>query len=92
MTRVIHMNTLKDLLPHEFFNGEYEDTAAMQLIDSEVATTHYPYQGGKIWPGSHKNVNVWWELSDGLAVGWNENVGRGWSFPVKSLRECQRTL
>lgn len=39
----------------------------------------------KKWPGSHKNVMNWVELSNGKAVGWNENQSTGWSFPVHNL-------
>ena len=35
--------------------------------------------------GSHKNVHNWVLLSNGLAVGWNENPARGWSFPSKKI-------
>lgn len=78
------LSKLRDELPREFFNGEYEDSKAMQLIDEEVAWTHRPYQTSKpLWPGPEKNVNVWWELANGWIVGFNENPSRGWSFPAR---------
>lgn len=75
---------LRDVLPHEFF-GQFADTRAAKMLDVEIAETHslmnddVPYQR---WPGPEKNVMSWWKLQDGRAVGWNENPGRGWSFPV----------
>jgi hypothetical protein len=35
--------------------------------------------------GSQKHVYCWVLLKNGLAVGWNENPSRGWSFPSKKL-------
>lgn len=81
---------LRDVLPFEFF-GQYEDTRAATMLDVEIAETHSmvdaywtderpkPYVR---WPGREKNVMSWWKLVDGRCVGWNENPGRGWSFPV----------
>lgn len=73
---------LRDELPKEFFH-EFMDSRAAKLLDCEVEQQF----GGlndprKPWPGSHKNVIVWWKLKDGRAVGWNENDAIGWSFPV----------
>ena len=77
------MKKLKDVLPYEFFR-EYTDTGAYkmkeEIVLSEVDGT---IQG---WPGEHKFVFVWWILKNGYAVGWNENPGRGWSFPVIKIR------
>lgn len=36
----------------------------------------------KPWPGTHKNVHIWYLLVTGVQVGWNENPATGWSFPV----------
>ncbi len=70
---------LRDVLPREFF-AEFSDTPVAKLLDIEVAAE---YDGCVTrWPGSAKNVLNWWKLVDGRAVGWNENVSRGWSFPV----------
>lgn len=78
------LKKLRDELPEEFFNGEYEDTKAMQLIDEEVAWTHNSmYSLKPKWPGPEKNVHVWWELTNGWIVGFNENPSRGWSFPAR---------
>ncbi len=73
---------LKDVLPHEFFGGEYEDAAAMALVNEEIAVTHDGCEAGHSWPGKHKNVYTWWELKNGKRVGLNENPAIGWSFPV----------
>ena len=35
--------------------------------------------------GTHKNVMNWVLLDNGYAVGWNENPGKGWSFPLKKV-------
>lgn len=70
---------LRDVLPHEFFH-QYDDTRAAKMLDVEVAEVVEGYK--KRWPGPEKNVHNWWKLVDGRCVGWNENPGRGWSFPV----------
>ena len=78
------MPALRDVLPREFFQ-EFMNTRAATMLDVEVAEEHSmtnddkPYQR---WPGVEKNVMTWWKLIDGRSVGWNENVSRGWSFPV----------
>ena len=77
--------TLADVMPHEFTGGEYHDTPAYKLKDREVRTVHCLVRDGdnyKRWPGPHKNVVTWVILDNGKRVGWNENVVRGWSFPV----------
>src|ERR1051325_2307301 len=43
------------------------------------------------WPGRHRYVSVWYVLSNGKAVGFNENPVRGWSFPVITYPPYQRT-
>ena len=35
--------------------------------------------------GKHKKITYWFELSNGYAVGLNENPARGMSFPVEKL-------
>lgn len=74
------MRTLKDHLPHEFVGGEYMDTPSYKLRDIEV-TAAYDNRD-KPWPGPQKNVTAWYVLVNGFAVAWNENVHKGWSFPV----------
>ena len=74
------MTQLKDALPIEFISGEYDDTKAMKY--SEVGVLEKRFDP---WPGPQKNVCVWYVLENGKAVGWNENPGRGWSFPVITL-------
>jgi hypothetical protein len=75
-------------MPYEF-SQSFRDTAAFKFCDVEVVAEH----GGmddtvrKPWPGSHRNVYFWVELANGRAVGWNENPGRGWSFPVVKLKK-----
>ncbi len=71
--------TLRDVVPQEFF-AEYMDTKAAKHLDIEVIATCDSRD--KRWPGKQKNVIKWWVLKTGHAIGWNENVSIGWSFPV----------
>lgn len=71
---------LKDVLPPEFFL-EFSDTPASRFLDVEVIAEKDPTIGER-WPGVSKNVYIWWQLANGYAIGWNENPGKGWSFPV----------
>lgn len=76
------MTTLRDVLPREFFQ-EFMNTRAATMLDVEVAEEiSHSNNNMKRWPGIEKNVLNWWKLADGRCVGWNENVSRGWSFPV----------
>ena len=74
---------LRDALPREFFQS-YMDTRAARMLDVEIEQEYGlgDDQTWKRWPGKDKNVMTWWKLVDGRSVGWNENPGRGWSFPV----------
>lgn len=75
--------TLRDVLPSEFFK-EFANTRAATMLDVEIES-EYGLGEGEVWaswPGREKNVMNWWKLVDGRCVGWNENVSRGWSFPV----------
>ncbi len=85
--------TLKDVLPREFFDEHMEvrrgnsfvPSPVIRLLNVEVVAS-YGSQGNFVpWPGIQRNVTAWWKLSDGHAVGWNENPCRGWSFPVITL-------
>lgn len=77
--------TLEQVVPREFMGGEYDGTPAFSLRALRVRARVY---GSDVpWPGSHRNVSVWWLLEDGRAVGCNENPSRGWSFPVVRLDE-----
>lgn len=77
--------TLKDVLPIEFLNGEYDDTEAYSLKDIVVKNVYscnrneFDYRP---WCGPQKNVNLWVRLENGKIVGFNQNMSRGWSFPV----------
>lgn len=78
--------TLRDVMPYEIEG--YYDARCHKWLDVEVAAIHHPCEdGGKRWPGKHKNVVLWCSLKNGRAVGWNENVARGWSFPDIAYRE-----
>jgi hypothetical protein len=74
------MPTLKDVLPHEFLGCEYVGTPASKFLDVEVLSKYE--MASKPWPGRHRNVMNWYVLANGRAVGWNESLSHGWSFPV----------
>ena len=78
--------TLNDAMPWEFQSGEFDDVPAQKFKDVEVYSTHRIGEQTGRWPGTHKNVNLWVKLKNGYAVGWNENDGRGWSFPIYKLK------
>ena len=76
----------------EYLKGQYldsllmenSDSRAIKFLDAEVVRK---VDGCKeAFPGSHRNVYVWWEMVSGHAIGLNENPSRGWSFPVVKLR------
>ena len=75
--------TLEQVLPYEF-GLEFDDTQAYKFKDVRVIKKHDARE--KPWPGTHKNITYWWELANGYAVGMNENLARGWSFPVIKLK------
>lgn len=71
---------LFEAAPKEF-QIQFTDVPAYKLGGIEVLEE---IDGTKqAWPGKHKNVFTWWKLANGKCVGWNENPGKGWSFPVK---------
>lgn len=75
--------TLRDVINFDFIS-EFSDEAS-KYLDVEVVEE---MDGCKIgWPGTHKNVFVWWKLANGKAVAWNENPARGYSFPVITLKK-----
>jgi hypothetical protein len=79
------MATLKEELPHEFTEGEYDGTRAYALRNVEVVRKVDGTEPGQGWPGPHVNVMNWYVLADGHIVGFNENTARGWSFHVRRL-------
>lgn len=75
--------TLRDVLPREALGPEYDDDCSFRkLLDCKVIREHGVVTNPQDWPGREKNVQAWWELEGGSAVGWNENMSRGWSFPT----------
>ena len=76
--------TLKEALPFDAsldLDGCEKHLA--KLMDVKVV---FHYDGRNYpWPGTHRNVTSWWALEDGHAVGWNENMSIGWSFPALKL-------
>ena len=73
------MKTLKDWLPVEAYTG---NKRLEKFFDVEV--TFETMDGN--WIGEQKNVYAWCKLANGYAVGWNENPGRGWSFPIVKVK------
>jgi hypothetical protein len=80
------MGTLREWLPQEFFI-EHRTPAVMRLLDVDVTEKVDGTVSGQGWPGPHRWVMSWVKLANGKAVGWNENPGRGWSFPVTTLNK-----
>lgn len=71
---------LRECLPSEFMGCEYETAASRKWADVEVVAKFDSREHP--WPGKEKNVNFWYGLANGRAVGFNENPARGWSFPL----------
>ncbi len=84
--------TLADHLPEEFLDGSYTFTEAYKYRDVRVLKIYSLSDEAtwRTWPGPHKNVSFWVVLDNGKAVGWNENPGRGWSFPVFGYKESEQ--
>ncbi len=73
------MKTLEQQAPIEFSS----DFPSWKYRNVTVEMEHDSRD--KAWPGKHKNVTYWWELSNGYAVGLNENPSTGISFPFVRL-------
>lgn len=75
---------LRDAMTFMVNTGEYTETKAYQMLDLKVVAEFdiANETTWKRWPGPHRNVLFWVVLENGKAVGFNENVARGWSFPV----------
>ena len=84
------MPLLKDVLPPEFMEERFATCEARTLRDTPVAkmklTTGAPCSSHAelfaAWPGVHAYVEKWFILTDGRAVGINEDPDDGLSFPV----------
>lgn len=78
--------TLSDWLPYDF-DIEFSDTRAFNLKTINIIKKYgYGVCSNAPWPGKHKNVFNWCKLENGLAVGFNENPSKGWSFPVIKIK------
>jgi hypothetical protein len=73
--------TLREVMPKEFMGPEYDDAPARKWADVEVIAEYDATNRTQRWPGKHKSVFYWCALKNGRAVGFNENPGKGWSFP-----------
>lgn len=84
------MPVLRDVLPPDFTEDRFGSTEAWELRDTRVAmmklTTGAPCSSHSelfaAWPGDHQHVDKWYILSDGKAVGINDDPQNGLSFPV----------
>jgi hypothetical protein len=99
---IVYFQTLSEVVPREVEEsylysiprnyvcgeGDYPASPIAKVMNVNVIREHTSVNTGYMmrWPGKHKNVHTWWELEDGHAVGWNENLSLGWSFPVMRLR------
>lgn len=73
-------------------DGSWDDAPVAKHYDIEVVQEYSTVENSygkpvKSWPGPQKNVYAWVVLVNGKAVGWNENPGKGWSFPVVKYTE-----
>lgn len=84
------MKTLKDVMPPSF-EDEFRDVEAYQYKDVAVKEEFFGHTS-RPWIGNHKNVHYWCLLENGKAVGWNENPGKGHSFPVAVYKEYMSVL
>ena len=75
---------LRNALPREALGVEWRDQKYNEYLDLEVLETITEYDSR--FPFKHKNIHVWWILENMMAVGWNENPSRGWSFPVSRVK------
>ena len=76
---------LRDVMPKEAIrSGEFEECRFNKFLDHEVLEEFKDYD--ERFPFKHKNIHVWWILEDMVAVAWNENPSRGWSFPVSRVK------
>jgi hypothetical protein len=66
---------LKEWLPQECLDVH------MGLHDMEIVSKFGYGELSRPWPGKQKNVYNWVLMSDGSAIGWNENPATGWTFP-----------
>jgi len=93
--------TLRDVLPLEYKQYLAACKSALRverLLDEAVVFEHThsfgsesdEHKKSKVWPGTHRYVQCWWELANGYGVGWNENPKVGHSFPVMKLPESAK--
>ena len=75
-------------LPQEALDGEYANDGFNKHLN-ETVVKDYGVGGEEFetHPFKHKFIHNWCTLSNGYAVGWNENPSIGWSFPVKKLNK-----
>jgi hypothetical protein len=74
------VKTLKDVLPPEFMSNIHSLSPARKYANDKVVSEYH--SADLRWPGKHKNVNRWFLLERGCAVGLNESPVHGLSFPI----------
>jgi hypothetical protein len=80
---------LKDVIISCAFNGEYFDDKFNKYMENNVTHKHSRFidkNKYKKWIGKEKYVNVWYELDNDIAIGFNENPNRGYKFIVKRIK------
>ena len=69
---------------NDFSSSEYNRIE--KYLDCKIIKEYAVHNKGFIsWKsigGSHKFVYSWILLENGIAIGWNENPARGFSFPI----------
>ena len=77
---------LRYVLPLEAIQSpEFMDDEVQKYLDYEVLE-EIRRTIDKRFPFKHKNIHVWWILEKDIAVAWNENPSRGWTFPVAKMK------
>ncbi|HUS48791.1 MAG TPA: hypothetical protein VMZ91_01390 [Candidatus Paceibacterota bacterium] len=82
------METLKDWLENKDLS-EAEEKKVSKMLDVKIQH-EFRLHEEDMWIswqafGSHKHVMSWVLLENKYAVGFNENPGKGWSFPVEKV-------
>lgn len=76
--------TLREVMPEEYLRDV--ESRAHKFDNVEVVWQRDVLNSGRRWPGTQKYVYFWVILSNGYAVGWNENPIKGYSFPLVKIR------
>jgi hypothetical protein len=88
-----YQNTLASWIRSSFDMSDNERKLMKNLLDSQIIK-EFSMSFDKPWLswqefGTHQNVTSWVLLETGHAVGFNENVSKGYSYPLKKLTDEQ---